>query len=139
HAQISAITTFAPSKLWDGANLSAEIAANRLLNVTRNRTARDLTRNTFAAAVRGVFEPQYFNIFPGSDISLPFGFGYGLIGNSAVDGAQNAKAGDVELGVRMLYRAVWEASLTLTHYVGAPARQPFADRDYVSLSIRRTF
>jgi hypothetical protein len=139
HAQVSTITTFAPSKLWDGANLSAEIAANRVLTVTRNPTARDLTRNTFAAAVRGVFEPQYFNVFPGADISLPLGFGYGLIGNSAVDGAQNAKAGDVEFGVRMLYRAVWEASLTLTHYIGAPARQPFSDRDYLSFSIRRTF
>lgn len=139
HAQVSAITTFAPSKFWDGANLSAEIAANRVLNVTRNRTARDLSRNTFAAAARGVFEPQYFNVFPGADISLPIGFGYGLVGNSAVDGAQNAKAGDAEFGVRMLYRAVWEASLTLTRYFGAPARQSFADRHYVSFSIRRTF
>ena len=139
HAQVSAITNFAPSKLWDGANLSAEVAANRVLDVTRNAGARDLTRNTFAAALRGVFEPQYFNVFPGADISIPIGFGYGLTGSSAVDGAQNAKAGDVELGLRMLYRAVWEASLTLTHYIGAPARQPFADRDYLSFSIRRTF
>jgi hypothetical protein len=139
HAQVSTITAFAPSRLWDGANLSAELAANRVLNVTRNRNARDLTRNTFAAAVRGVFEPQYFGVFPGADISVPLGVGYGLVGSSAVDGAQNAKAGDVEIGVRMVYRAVWEASITLTHYFGAPARQPFADRDYLSFSIRRTF
>ncbi len=139
HAQISTITNFAPSKAWDGANLSAEIAANRVLDVTRNANARDLTRNTFAAAVRGVFEPQYFNVFPGADISIPIGFGYGLTGSSAVDGAQNAKAGDMEFGLRMLYRSVWEASLTLTHYFGAPARQSFADRDYLSFSIRRTF
>ena len=110
-----------------------------MLNVTRNAAARDLTRNTFAAALRGVFEPQYFNVFPGADISLPLGFGYGLAGNSAVDGAQNAKAGDTEFGVRMVYRAVWEASLTLTHYFGDPARQSFADRDYLSFSIRRAF
>ncbi|MBX7197886.1 MAG: DUF1302 domain-containing protein [Rhodospirillaceae bacterium] len=139
HAQVSAITNFAPSKFWDGANLSAEVAANRVLEVTRNPAARDLTRNTFAMALRGVFEPQYFNVFPGADISVPVGFGYGLMGNSAIDGGQNAKAGDMEFGLRMLYRSVWEASLTLTRYLGPPARQPFADRDYLSFSIRRTF
>lgn len=139
HAQVSAITNFAPSKFWDGANFSGEVAANRVLEVTRNPAARDLTRNTFAMALRGVFEPQYFNVFPGADISIPVGFGYGLLGSSAIDGAQNAKAGDVEFGLRMLYRSVWEASLTLTHYLGSPARQPFADRDYLSFSIRRTF
>ena len=98
-----------------------------------------MTRNTFAAAVRGVFEPQYFNVFPGADISVPLGIGYGLTGSSAIDGAQNSKAGDMEFGLRMLYRSVWEASLTVTHYFGSPARQPFADRDYLSFSIRRTF
>lgn len=139
HAQVSSIVNFAPSRIWDGANFSGEIAANRVLEVTRNPSARDLTRNTFAAAVRGVFEPQYFNLVPGVDISIPLGFGYGLIGNSAIDGAQNSKAGDMEFGLRMLYRSVWEASLTLTHYFGASARQPFADRDYLSFSIRRTF
>lgn len=139
HAQVSAITNFAPSKLWDGANLSAEVAANKLLDVTRNAGARDQSRNTFAAALRGVFEPQYFNVFPGGDLSVPIGFGYGLTGNSAVDGSQNTKAGDMEFGLRMLYRSVWEASLTFTHYFGAPARQPFADRDYLSFSIKRTF
>lgn len=139
HAQVSSIVNFAPSKLWDGANFSGEIAANRVLEVTRNAGARDLTRNTFAAAVRGVFEPQYFNVFPGADISVPLGIGYGLTGSSAIDGAQNSKAGDMEFGLRMLYRSVWEASLTVTHYFGSPARQPFADRDYLSFSIRRTF
>lgn len=139
HAQVSAITNFAPSKFWDGANFSGEVAANRVLEVTRNPAARDHTRNTLAIALRGVFEPQYFNVFPGADVSIPMGFGYGLLGNSAIDGAQNAKAGDVEFGVRMLYRSVWEASLTVTHYLGSWTRQPFADRDYLSFSIRRTF
>ena len=139
HGQVSAITTFAPTSLWNGANLSMEIAGNSVLDVTRNPAARDATRNTFAAAFRAAFEPQYFAVLPGADISLPLAVGYGLVGNSAVDGSLNAKAGDVEFGVRMVYRAVWEGSLTLTHFIGSPARQPFADRDYLSFSIRRTF
>ena len=138
-AQLSDITTFAPSHFWDGAELSAEFAANRLLDVTRNPNALDPTRNTFALAFRAEFEPQYFKVLPGLDLSLPLGFGYGLIGNSAVDGSQNAKAGDVEVGARLVYRAVWQATVTLTQYIGSPARQPFADRNYLSFSIRRTF
>ena len=51
----------------------------------------------------------------------------------------NNVAGDLEIGVSAAYRTVWQGSLTFTHYFGPVDRQPFADRDFVSLSIERTF
>jgi hypothetical protein len=139
HGQISDTSNFGPSRLWNDANLSVEVAANRVLDVTKNPAARDPSRDDFALAVRGVFQPEYYAIMPGVDLSIPVGFGYGIVGNSSVDGGQNERAGDIEFGARFVYRTVWEASITLTHYIGSPARQSFADRDYLAFSIRRTF
>jgi hypothetical protein len=51
----------------------------------------------------------------------------------------NEGAGDLELGVSAKYRTVWEGSLTFTHFFGPENRQPFADRDFISLSVQRTF
>ena len=73
------------------------------------------------------------------DLSVPIGLGYDLIGKSSVDSSMNAGAGDFEIGVNATYRTVWEGSLTFTHFIGPPDRQPFGDRDFISLSIQRTF
>jgi len=47
----------------------------------------------------------------------------------------NYGAGDVELGLTATWRTVWEGSVTFTHFFGPPDRQPFADRDFISISI----
>jgi hypothetical protein len=139
HAQMSTVTTLSPGALWDGADLSAEFAANDRLDVSNNPSALATTRSRFALAFRGVFEPQYFQVSPGLDLTVPFGVGYGLVGRSSTDASQNAGAGDVELGVSATYRTVWQAGITYTHFVGSPARQPFADRDFIVCSLQRTF
>lgn len=138
-AQLSSVSTLSPGPLWNGADLSAEIAANDRLGVTSNPSDLDPSRDRFAAALRAVFEPHYYEVLPALDLSLPVGVGYDLIGNSSVDPSMNNGAGDMELGVSATYQTVWQGSLTFTHYFGPPDRQPFADRDFVSLSFERTF
>ena len=139
HAQVSSISVLPPGQLWDGASLAIEIAANHLLHVTKNPSALDTGRHRSAVAFRANFEPQYFRVLPSLDITLPVGIGYGLSGNSSSDGSMNTRAGDIQFGIRAVYRAVWEGSLTMTHFFGGPDRQAFADRDFIALSIRRTF
>jgi len=85
------------------------------------------------------FTQQYFQVLPGLDLSVPLGFGYGLVGNSSVDDAQNAHTGNFEIGLAAKYLTVWEGSLSFTHFMGAPARQPLADRDFLALTVQRTF
>jgi hypothetical protein len=139
HAQVSTISLMAGSRLWDGAALTFELAGNDRLDVTRNPSALAPGRDPFAMAMQATFEPQYFQVLPSLDISVPVSFGYGLIGRSSVDGSENASAGNFGIGIAATYRAVWEAKLSLTEFIGAPAHQPFADRGFVSLSIQRTF
>ncbi len=139
HAQVSSISVLAPNRFWDGASFSLEVAANHRLRVAKNAAALEAGRDRTAVAFRANFEPQYFRVLPNLDVTLPLGFGHGLSGNSSIDGSQNARSGDIQFGIRAVYRAVWEGSLTMTHFLGGPAPQPFADRDFVSLSIRRAF
>lgn len=137
HAQISTVNTFSATALWERADLSAELAANERLDITENAVNIDPSRTKFALAFQTIFEPQYFEVVSGLDLSLPIGFGYGLIGRSSTDEAQNAGAGNFEFGVSAKFRTVWQGSLTYTRFLGSPARQPLADRDFVLFRVQR--
>jgi hypothetical protein len=65
--------------------------------------------------------------------------GYNFIGKSSTDYYQNRGAGDLDLGVIATYRVVWVGSLTFTHFLGNADRQVLADRNFIRLSIERTF
>jgi hypothetical protein len=137
HVQVSTITKFSRSMFWDSATLSAELAANGRLSVTRNATALDGTSDKAAASFRSTFEPTYFGILSNLDLTPILGLGYN-VGNSSTD-AQNRGVGDIEFGVTAVYRVVWAANITISHFLGGATRQPLADRDFISFSIQRTF
>jgi hypothetical protein len=139
HAQMSTITTFARTMFWDTATLSAEFAANDSIRVTRNRPALDPSSDRLAVAFRGSFDPTYFAVLPNLDLTPSLGLGYNLVGNSSVDAYQKNGAGDLEFGVTGTYRVVWAANIMLSHFLGDARRQPLADRDFISLSVRRAF
>jgi hypothetical protein len=139
HAQVSSDTTFAASSFWERADLAFELAANERLDITKNPAAMDPTADRFAMAFHGNFRPQYFEVLPGLDLGVPIGFGYGLVGNSSTDDAQNAHAGNFEIGLAATYRAAWQANLTFTHFIGDPVHQQLADRDFIALTVQRTF
>jgi hypothetical protein len=111
----------------------------RRLGVTRNATALDPTTDRTAVAFRGSFEPTYFGVLPNLDLTPSVGLGYNILGNSSIDSSQYRSAGDLELGVTAVYRVVWAANITVSHFLGGAARQHLADRDFISFSIQRTF
>lgn len=139
HAQIAALSTYGPSALWDSINLTAQFGSRWVLDVTQNRNAVDLSREMFVSSIRALLEPHYFEVLPNLDISLPFGFGYGLAGQSQRYFGPVAGAGDFEFGISGTYRSVWKADLTFTGFVGPPSRQVFADRDFILFSLERSF
>jgi hypothetical protein len=47
--------------------------------------------------------------------------------------------GSATLSLAATYRTVWEVGIAYTHFVGSPRDQALADRDFVTLSISRTF
>jgi hypothetical protein len=133
-----------------GASWTAEIAANDLVGGISNAGQPMPGRTRFAAAFRTVLAPQFFQVLPRLDLTLPVGFGYDLLGRSAVDPLMNHGAGDVELGVTATLEQVWRGSLQFTHYLGKPAvtlvpydgtgvGRPPGVGDFLSVSIDRSF
>jgi hypothetical protein len=133
HLQASGIYVLQPGALWGGGAIVGEIAYNRTLKVTRDIFAigpggtsagiGGLDPNTTkgAWALRMIFEPQYFQVLPGLDLSLPIAVGWNFGGRSSAifnfaGGASDA--GDVSIGVKAKYLNAWNASLTFTDYFG---------------------
>ena len=184
HAQLSWIALLTPGPLWSGGSFVGEIAWHRLRKVTANATYAngevlhaapplgggplngksklDENATRDAAAIRFIFEPQYFQVLSGLDISVPIGLGYGLSGRSAVinPGFSVYHGGDLSLGLKADYLREWKVGLNYTKFLGrkadggvvTPANLPpvtgqqgfsyaqgLADRDFISFTLQRTF
>lgn len=155
HLNLSAISVLGGSALWDGATFIGEFAYNRRLKVTDNAHQLDRLATRSASAIQLVFTPEYFQVAPGLDLQVPIGLSYGLSGRSSVNGVlfPSEGGGNFSIGVKADYQRTWQAGLNYTRYFGAGGsviRYDTAvpelsydnfhrDRDFVSLSIQRTF
>ncbi len=139
HGQMSMISVLPPGRLWQGASLEAEITANERLAVTRDPAFLAAGLDCFAAGFRAAFTPQYFEVLPHLEVSFPMGIGLNVIGNSSVAGSGQAHAGDLDFGIGFTYRTVWEAGINYTHYLGSAGHQPLEDRDFVEITVTRSF
>jgi len=153
HFNLSAIYLFKPSFLWEGGSFLGEFGWNRRTSATRNAAALDPNSSRDAYGFRFIFEPQYFQVLTGLDLSVPIGVGYNPKGNSSVVQQFNGgtrRGGDVSVGLKGIYHQDWRFSLNYTHFVGSegPAlgadanltfKQSLADRDFISLSVQTTF
>jgi len=157
HLNVSAISVLGATALWEGASFVGEFAYNRRLKITKNAAALDPSATRSASAIQFVFQPEYFQVLPGLDIQVPIGVGYGIKGNSSVAGVSALMpiegGGNISLGVKGEYQKVWQFGLNYTKYFGdkgsvikyntaAPElsfKNFHGDRDFISLSVQRTF
>jgi hypothetical protein len=138
HAQLSTISTFAASALWDSADLNLEADSDGVLAVTEDQTVGVQPDNPFDISGRALFQPRYFQLLPNLDLALPIGLGYQIAGRNRGYGERQG-AGDLEIGISATYLSLWKATLSFTGFLGSPASQPLAGRNFVGLSIERTF
>lgn len=158
HAQVSWLASLPPSFLAREASFVGEIAWNRRTSITRNAAALDPNATRDAYGLRLAYEPSYRQVSSGLDLSVPIGLSYFPKGRSSVITAFGPdKGGDMSIGLNAVYLSNWYLGLSLTHYYGAedlavlpnPAgaqgsqmytfKQSSKDRDFISLSVRRTF
>jgi len=161
HAQISAIYLMSGNSFWDGAELLGEFAWNRTLSVDKNPLAVDPNVTRDATAFRMIFEPQYFQVLSGLDLSIPIGLGYNLSGLSSAVGAFNGgtkHGGDFSIGLKGEYNKRWRFAMTYNHFFGKenalltpntvtsnPAlymltgAQSLRDRNFLSFTVQTTF
>lgn len=172
HVQVSGIYVLQPGPLWQGGALLAELAYNHRLKIRKDIFAigpggssvglGGLDPNTTkgAFALRLLFEPSYFQVAPGLDLSVPIGVGYNFGGRSSAIGnfaGGVSKGGDISIGVKAKVHNDWNVALTYNDFFGKAATftepiappnaavrqltfgQSLRDRAYVSFSASRTF
>ncbi|OEZ91128.1 DUF1302 domain-containing protein [Duganella phyllosphaerae] len=157
HVNLSAIYVMPTNRFFEGASLLGEIAWNRATSVTfQGSLDPNTTRD--ATAVRMIFEPAYYQVADGLDLTIPVGVGYNLSGRSRAvfnfnGGAEHG--GDFNIGINGTYQQDWKFGISYVKFLGAagtflknnPATntpilsyaQSLKDRDYISFNIKRSF
>jgi hypothetical protein len=157
HANLSGLYVLQPTFLWDGGAFLAELAYNSRLDITDNEDALAQNTTKEAWALRMIFEPTYFQVLTGLDLSVPVGVGWNFAGRSSAISNFNggsSNAGDLSVGLGFTYRSVWKAGLSYVKYFGSEETftvphnsanvhlsfdQTLADRDFISFFISRAF
>ena len=151
HVNLNVLASLEPSFISNEASLIGEIAWNRLLKVTENRSALDPNATDDGVGLKLVYSPTYRQVFSGVDLSVPLGVSYFPMGKSAVLGSFGPdKGGEFNIGVSATYLDRVTCGLTYTHYYGPDDttlneasqfnyKQAMKDRDYLAFSIKSTF
>ena len=153
HVNVSTIWSLQPSALWREATFIGELAWNRRLTCRLNCTALDPRATRDAVSMRAVFEPTYRQVVPGLDVGVPIGVGWTPKGSRSSLGPVAFPAedgGDFTIGLNGTYDQTWKFNLAYTHFFGNAAPlldasrsytygQSRKDRDFISLTVRRSF
>jgi len=157
HLNLSTVASFGPSFIARESMLIAEIAWNRVLHMTDPDGAFDSGRTRDATALQLVFTPNYRQAVAGLDLSVPIGLRYTLDGRSSITAWDARGNGSANIGLEGNYLGVWQFALTYTQFIGnatpfidySPSLtggSPYlghgnaiADRNFVALTLRRTF
>lgn len=166
HANLSLIWTMPRFFLSDEPSLTMEVAYNELTSCTRNCTptaaasgrangALDPGTSRRAVAIRAAFSAPQRNVLDGMDLTPSISVGYNR-GRSPVVVFGPDKGGDATFTLAGNYLTVWDFALAYTHYYGKENTAAYAsssptvngtftfaqalmDRNFISLSVRRTF
>lgn len=157
HLNVSTLANFGPNFLARESSLVGELAWNRVLHRNDPDGELDGGRTRDATAIQVIFTPTYRQALQGVDLSVPIGLRYSVSGNSSVTAWDPKGAGNATFGLEGNYLGVWQFAINYTKYIGKAV--PFVDynpllaggaaiygtgnslkdRDYVTVSIRRTF
>jgi hypothetical protein len=157
HVNLSAIYVLPTNQLFQGGTFLAEIAWNRTTSVT-NQGSLDPNTTRDATSIRTIFEPAYYQVVNGLDITIPIGLGYNLDGRSSAIFNFNGgtyHGGDFSIGVNGTYQQDWKFGISYVRFLGEtgtflknnPATntpilsyaQPLKDRNFISFNIKRSF
>ena len=157
HVNLSAVYVMPTNSLFEGGSLLGELAWNRRLSVT-HQGSLDVNTTRDASAIRIAFEPAYYQVLTGLDLTVPIGIGYNLDGRSSTvfnfnGGAEHG--GDLSIGLSGAYQQDWKFGVSYVRFLGGsgtflknnPAArapmlsyaQPLKDRNYISFNLKRAF
>ena len=154
------------SRFWDTGTVTAELSYQRLLSITQNANVFNgigyggcptgrvedgcATRSAWGLRIR--VSPQWFQVRPGLDVSLPLDYSYGVKGNGAAPGGGNEGSKRFTVGVTGVLRNAHTFTLSYNGRRGetgtfSPSLGVFTsgngytlnDRDWVSFTYQTAF
>jgi hypothetical protein len=161
HGLINFLYIFSKSPLYDKATGLAEFTWSRLSHVTEHgelfKEGDKFAENDRATKdyVGGQvnFEPVWFQVMPGVDLSMPLSVYMGLIGNSAVTAGGTKNSGTYSAGLTADIFQKYKANLSYIGFFGTLGNDPttgetttgngpyvaLRDRGMVTLTLKATF
>lgn len=163
-AVVNAIAYFGKTPVFDSAALTTEVNYAQLQKVTANSQNYNgvgyhcVQPNQYACQTKNavglniLFEPKWFQVLNGVDVSMPISYSRGLHGNSPVVFGDNEGQGSWSLGVTADVSNKYKISLKYNGFIAKHARDELGalsdnnsslgkywDRDWVSLTFKTTF
>ncbi len=119
--------------LLDSINSRQDLVADGDVNLSEGRITSHVAVN---------FNPVWYQVFSGTDLTLKTSVGVGIDGNSPIGFGGDEEVGNGALGAELNVNQTWTAELRYNFFFG-PYKNGVAglwkDRDNVSLTVKRTF
>jgi len=163
HAVVNFLYLFGKTPFYDTATGIAEFAWNRLDHVTSHPELFKWGNNTSSSVDRVTkdyiggqinFEPTWYQVFAGMDLSMPLSGYMGLVGNSAVTSGGTKNAGTYSAGLTADFFQKYKANLSYIGFfgpIGTPdpatgeplnGNGPYTslkDRNMITLTLKTSF
>lgn len=162
HVILNTIYGLTQNALWDSGTVTAELTYDHLIDVTKNESlfngedtpncprgkwAGCATDDAIGLGIR--FAPQWSQVYPGVDLTMPVTYQAGLKGNTADFGGTNQGAATYSIGGELNIRNQWTVALTYADstarimrngasYTGNGAWQT-TDRGRIGLTVKTSF
>ena len=130
------------NSLWDGGSYIVELSASMLDKVTENEQFLNgnVEEDDVATHIGVKFVPEWFQVFPATDLKIPVTIGYGIDGFAPNVLAGSEEVGSASIGLNFLYKQVLQLDLTYSSSWGPVDNGATTrDRDWVGFTAKYTF
>ncbi|MEN6440325.1 MAG: DUF1302 family protein [Syntrophobacter sp.] len=160
HALINFLGLLKRTSLWDAGSWNVEMAYSRWLSVNQgdayfkgsdSYTGFDRVTDD-NAVIAANFSPQWMQVFPGVDISLPITGSVGLWGTSAVANGGGQADGSWGIGLQFDIFTKYKVNINYVDFFGPISSDPITgaytsvggsgplrDRDFITLTFKTSF
>ncbi|MEJ2532545.1 MAG: DUF1302 family protein [Halioglobus sp.] len=142
---INGLGLLSDNGFWEGGSWILEGTFAMLDSCNENCYQMDVrvSEDRVVSHVAGVFRPTWYQVFPGTDLTVPMSLSYVIDGEkSPFTFGGDEEGGTFSIGAELLVNQAWTIRTDYNHRFGpvmAGIGGLLKDRDNVSLTIKRTF
>ncbi len=148
HVVVNALGLLSDNGIWEGGSYLVEATFAYLEEVTQgehlllNDPGVSLEEGDNYAHLAVVFNPTWFQVFPGVDVTMRSSVGMGIYGSAPNGLGGDEEVGSGTLGLSANVDQLWTADLRYNFFFGPQENGiggNWKDRDNVSFTVKRTF